>query len=99
VRSLRPALERKYRPSLGDISPEQCRAARAWLGWTQLHLAKKSRIGLSTIKAYEGGAITTRSTTTTLLAHTFQREGVLFLFDQETDAPFGLFVGRPTEEY
>lgn len=37
------------------MSPEQCRAARNWLAWTQAELAAKANVGLSTVKDYEGG--------------------------------------------
>ena len=37
------------------MSPEQVRAARNWLAWTQAELATKARVGLSTIKDYEAG--------------------------------------------
>jgi transcriptional regulator with XRE-family HTH domain len=36
------------------MSPEQARAARSWLGWTQAELAERARVGLSTVKDYEG---------------------------------------------
>jgi hypothetical protein len=35
------------------ISPEQCRAARAWLGWSQDELSAASRVSLSTIRDFE----------------------------------------------
>ena len=37
------------------MSPEQVRAARNWLAWTQAELAERSKVGLSTVKDYEGG--------------------------------------------
>lgn len=37
------------------MSPEQVRAARNWLSWTQAQLADKASVGLSTIKDYESG--------------------------------------------
>lgn len=37
------------------ISPEQCRAARAWLGWSQDDLAKLAKVALSTIRDFEKG--------------------------------------------
>jgi ribosome-binding protein aMBF1 (putative translation factor) len=37
------------------MSPEQVRAARSWLAWTQAELAAKASVGLSTVKDYEGG--------------------------------------------
>jgi transcriptional regulator with XRE-family HTH domain len=37
------------------LSPEQCRAARAWLGWGQDDLAKMAKVSLSTIRDFESG--------------------------------------------
>jgi transcriptional regulator with XRE-family HTH domain len=37
------------------MSPEQLRAARNWLGWTQQELAEEAKVGISTIKDYESG--------------------------------------------
>ena len=37
------------------MSPEQVRAARNWLGWTQAELAERAKVGLSTVKDYESG--------------------------------------------
>lgn len=36
------------------ISPEQCRAARAWIGWSQHDLASAAKVSLSTIRDFEG---------------------------------------------
>lgn len=37
------------------IAPEQSRAARAWLNWSQADLADKAGVGLSTIRDFEKG--------------------------------------------
>lgn len=37
------------------MTPEQLRAARNWLGWTQQELATRASVGLSTIKDFESG--------------------------------------------
>ncbi len=37
------------------LSPEQCRAARGWLGWSQEDLSKRANVGLSTLKDFENG--------------------------------------------
>jgi DNA-binding transcriptional regulator YiaG len=37
------------------MSPEQVRAARNWLAWTQAELATRASVGLSTVKDYESG--------------------------------------------
>ena len=40
------------------MSPEQCRAARNWIGWSQQDLAKRAKVGLSTVKDFENGSRT-----------------------------------------
>lgn len=37
------------------LSPEQCRAARAWLHWSQEDLAGRAQVGLSTVRDFEKG--------------------------------------------
>jgi ribosome-binding protein aMBF1 (putative translation factor) len=37
------------------MSPEQCRAARAWLNWSQHELAAKAHVSDSTIRDFEAG--------------------------------------------
>jgi DNA-binding XRE family transcriptional regulator len=37
------------------ISPRQCRAARAWLGWTQRELALKAGVDMQTVMHFELG--------------------------------------------
>jgi transcriptional regulator with XRE-family HTH domain len=37
------------------MTPEQCRAARAWLDMSQDELAKAAKVGLSTVKDFESG--------------------------------------------
>jgi predicted transcriptional regulator len=37
------------------MEPEQVRAARNWLGWSQQELATRAHVGLSTIKDLESG--------------------------------------------
>jgi len=37
------------------MSPEKCRAARAWLGWSQRELAVKAQVSNSTLRDWEAG--------------------------------------------
>ena len=46
-------------PAPVDISPQQCRAARAWLEWSREKLAKQAGLGKRTITDFERGASNT----------------------------------------
>lgn len=35
------------------MTPRQCKAARALLGWTQYHLARRAGVAVSTVADYE----------------------------------------------
>jgi transcriptional regulator with XRE-family HTH domain len=37
------------------MTPEQSRAARAWLGWSQAELAKRASVSLRTVQGFEKG--------------------------------------------
>lgn len=37
------------------MTPEQCRAARAWLGMSQEQLATEATVGVSTVRDFEAG--------------------------------------------
>lgn len=37
------------------MTPEQSRAARGWLNWTQQDLADKASVGISTVRDFEAG--------------------------------------------
>jgi ribosome-binding protein aMBF1 (putative translation factor) len=37
------------------MTPEQSRAARGWLGWSQQDLAERAKVGLSTVRDFEAG--------------------------------------------
>jgi DNA-binding transcriptional regulator YiaG len=41
--------------SASRMSPEQCRAARAWLGWSMDDLARRARVSNSTVRDFEAG--------------------------------------------
>jgi predicted transcriptional regulator len=60
------------------ISAAQCRAARAYLAWTQTELSRRSTVGLSAIKDFEGGNRRTHSSIRSQLRRTFEDAGVEF---------------------
>ena len=47
-------LDRKNRDGHNNgMSPEQCRAARSWLDWSQQDLAARAKVSLSTVRDFE----------------------------------------------
>jgi len=60
------------------ISPEQCRAARALLNWTQAELAERVSISAVSIRAFEKGG-EMRDSNLKLLRMTFEAAGITFI--------------------
>lgn len=67
-----------------EMTPKQCRAGRAWLGWSQLDLHRKSGVGLSTIQDLESENRDTRNYSRAMIAAAFRRAGVRF-------SPIGIY--------
>ena len=73
------------------LSPEQCRAARGWLGWSQDELSKRARIGQSTLKDFEGGKRAPMRNNLEALRSALIAAGIGLLFD-ENGNPHGITV-------
>jgi transcriptional regulator with XRE-family HTH domain len=61
------------------INPSQCRAARGLLDWTQQELADAARIGVATVRLFEGNGAESRHATLTVLRQAFESAGVEFI--------------------
>ncbi|MCJ8142397.1 helix-turn-helix domain-containing protein [Ancylobacter sp. A5.8] len=62
-----------------DLSPEQCRAARGLLDWTQETLACRAGVSRSTVRDFERHRHVLHRGTETLLVRTLQEAGVMLL--------------------
>ncbi|WP_026607744.1 helix-turn-helix domain-containing protein [Methylocapsa acidiphila] len=62
------------------MTPEQCRAARGWLNWTQADLAKAANTALSTVKDYEGGRRTPMPNNLAAIQAALEKAGIAFVF-------------------
>lgn len=62
-----------------DFTPEQCRAGRALLGWSQQQLAEASKLHRKTIAAFEGGSSTVEERTIDDLKEALEEGGVVFI--------------------
>ena len=61
------------------LTPEQCRAARALLDWTQDALAARAGISRGTIRGFEGGQHALQRATATAVRRALEEAGVLLL--------------------
>ena len=72
------------------LAPEQCRAARGWLGLTQDDLAQRARVSLSTVRDFEAGRRRPIGNNLTAIEQVFASQGIAFQFDG--DRPAGLTI-------
>ena len=61
------------------ISPEQCRAARALLDWSQDQLSKKASVGIVTVRQLEAGTHEPRRATLDVIKRALVDAGVEFI--------------------
>lgn len=73
------------------MSPEQSRAARAWLDWSQDELAAKANVSLSTVRDFEKGRRAPIANNLTAMRAALESAGIAFV---EGDASGITFVKR-----
>jgi predicted transcriptional regulator len=61
------------------ITPEQCRAGRGLLDWSQQELAKRAEVGVVTIRQVEAGMTEPRKATLTVIRQAFENAGIDFI--------------------
>ena len=66
----------------GPLSPEQSRAARGWLGWSQKNLAERAGVALNTVYEFEKGRRTPAAYIITAMQAAIEVEGIRLLFDE-----------------
>jgi transcriptional regulator with XRE-family HTH domain len=74
------------------LTASQCRAARGLLDWTQQELADAARIGVATVRQFEGEATEPRQATLAVLRRALELAGVEFI-DENGGGP-GLRLRR-----
>jgi DNA-binding transcriptional regulator YiaG len=74
------------------MSPEQCRAARAWLNWSQQDLAKSASVGLSTVKDFENGSRKPIANNLNALRIALEASGIRFENDAKNGAAIGIRI-------
>ena len=61
------------------MTPAQCRAARALLNWSQAQLADAARVGVVTVRQFEGEKAVPRNATLEVLSRALETAGVEFI--------------------
>ena len=70
-------------PGTQIMTPEQSRAARGWLGWSQGELAKRANVSLSTVHDFERRQRTPTANNLASMRRAIEVEGIRFLFDRD----------------
>lgn len=70
------------------VSPEQSRAARGWLDWSQQELARRANTSMSTIRDFEKGRRMPIKNNLEAIRMSFESAGITFLF--RGDIPIGI---------
>jgi transcriptional regulator with XRE-family HTH domain len=78
------------------MSPEQCRAARGWLEWTQQELARRARVGLSTVRDFEKGERIPIPNNLAAMRRAIETAGVRLLFRPDGTVA-GIEINDPGE--
>jgi len=68
------------------MSPEQCRAARGWLEWSQQELADRAHVGISTVRDFEAGRRQTIANNLDAIRHAIEAAGIRFRFRSDGGA-------------
>jgi ribosome-binding protein aMBF1 (putative translation factor) len=71
--------EKNLRVYFQRMLPEQSRAARAWLDWSQEDLAAKASVSLSTVRDFEKGRRDPIANNLTAMRAALEAAGIAFL--------------------
>ncbi len=80
-----------------SIYPEQCKAARALIGWSRRHLAEASQVSERTLIDFERSARSPHRRTLVDLRRALEEAGIIFI-DQIDDAGPGVRLKDPIRD-
>lgn len=78
------------------LTPEQSRAARGWLDWSQEDLAKKANVSLSTVRDFEKGRRTPIANNLEAIERALIGAGIHFVNTSSGKATGITFDGKPS---
>jgi len=73
------------------LAPEQSRAARGWLDWSQEELAKRANVSLSTVRDFEKGRRTPIGNNLAAMVHALEAAGIRPVHNR-AGAPAGIMA-------
>lgn len=73
------------------LSPQQSRAARAWLDWSQDDFAKKAGVSLSTVRDFEKGKRNPIANNLLAMQRALEDAGIRLEFDDKA-RPVGMRI-------
>ena len=65
------------------LTPEQSRAARGWLDWTQDELARRANVSLSTVRDFEKGRRTPIGNNIDAMRRAIESAGIRLEFNED----------------
>lgn len=77
------------------LTPEQSRAARGWLEWSQEDLAKRANVSLSTVRDFEKGRRVPIANNLEAIRKALEGAGVVCVYDGTGKATGIRFDGMP----
>lgn len=82
------------------MTPEQCRAARGWLDWSQAELAVAANVSLSTVRDFENGRRIPVPNNLIAMRSAFEAMGLGFVYMNEDGQtkPCGITYAEPKSE-
>jgi len=63
------------------MTPEQSRAARGWLGWSQVELAKRANLSVGTVRNFEQGLKVPVPNNIAAMRRAIEAAGIQLVFD------------------
>lgn len=75
------------------LAPEQSRAARAWLDWSQEQLAERANVSLSTVRDFEKGRRSPIANNMLAMEQALRQAGITLVHDKEGQAA-GITLAR-----
>lgn len=76
------------------MTPQQCRAARGWLDWSQDELARAASVSLSTVRDFEKNRRVPIANNLAAMRTALEAQGVGFAFDDDGGAS-GITFNHP----